>query len=67
MPHTEALRSAKVTTALTPEMAARLKAVARRRRWSLSVATAVAIEHGIEAIEGEDGRSLQPVAHGSAA
>ena len=70
MPHMEALRSAKVTTALTPEMAARLSAVARRRRWSLSAAAAVVIEHGLEVIEAEDARGLRPVqdqARGSAA
>jgi hypothetical protein len=69
MPHTEALRSAKVTTAITPETAARVRALARRKRWSLSFATAVAIEQGLDAIEAEDGPGLrlQEQARGSAA
>jgi predicted DNA-binding protein len=47
----EALRSEKVTVALTPEMAARLKALAKRKRWSQSTAAAVMIERGFEADE----------------
>jgi predicted transcriptional regulator len=42
-----------VTTALTPEMAARLEKLRRRSRWSRSAAAAVAIERGLEAIEAE--------------
>lgn len=49
----EALRSAKVTTALTPEMKGRLASEARQRRWSVSVAAAVAVEHWLSDLEAE--------------
>jgi hypothetical protein len=49
----EALRSEKVTTALTPDVADHLEQLAKRSRWSRSTAAAVAIERGLEVIEAE--------------
>jgi hypothetical protein len=66
----EALRSEKVTVNLTPGTAARIDALGKRSRWTRSTATAVAIERGLEVIEAEESRDLQPVreqARGSAA